>query len=488
MNKKYIFMILFFFSFFLFGSTDVHAMKGTLSFDDNEHFNYFYEMKNNTSFYQFLNSQGRTLIYTLNSYRTINNFETNGYTISLYNKNEINSSREYQYAIGVRPGLTPLDYSSDIFEIELSGRYYIYYFDEYGNILDTSDTTIYNFMLDNDEFTSDELSYLLSKYYITSGNVSYSSDSNTTPDLFVNNFIIDGESYVFEESSNYSKFRNWFISKFGNHHMYEDDSLVDFIDYYSKNLVIGSSYNMHCLFDSLFGLSKSVILNGNYSTFDLKSNNDGFYLVPKNSDNVDYNIYYYSSSLASEIFLNTFDLVNDSLINNKDYTVFCPSKVYQLGILYNFNDLEDKNDTSIYDHIYHFSTTTSKYSTIVYYDPNAYEMYSGGNSFTFVNPNTNNTIGFDAVTQNNFVSQNHNSMQTEINKAQDYLDSLSPGFSFENALDSIKGIATTLSSSFTMIGSLITVMFASFPSIIQQFFLAIFVIGGLIILIKLLRG
>ena len=53
--KKYIIpLFMFIFSFILVGNVNAKTYNATIDFDSNEKFNYFYEQKNNTPFFNYL--------------------------------------------------------------------------------------------------------------------------------------------------------------------------------------------------------------------------------------------------------------------------------------------------------------------------------------------------------------------------------------------------------------------------------------------------
>ena len=129
--------------FFFFNTSVSAAQNFTLDYDINEHFNYFYELKNNTPFYQFLLSQGDSLI---NDYFKSFLSDFNHIYI-LYSSDLLNSKvsipADSKYVIILSDIYSPtLSYSSGTFYFDLSfssishnAHFYYLFYDENAELI-----------------------------------------------------------------------------------------------------------------------------------------------------------------------------------------------------------------------------------------------------------------------------------------------------------------------------------------------------------------
>ena len=282
MKNKVLFFIAFCFSLFLIPSVNASTKTG-INIDAHEHFNYYYEQRQNTGFYQFLKTTDFSEYFSSSNYAfTISIFyasdienlvsDTNNHII------EVPNSAKYAILYRTRPSST-----SGVISISRNGNDYtvnynsqngwsdgptkiLEFFDENGNrisrvqpenaygrdllIWDFNKTFHFSNYADED---SADFTYLISSFYISFGNSQTTNSLLPSIDnkIIVTDIIDDGEHYLIDDNENYSGWLRKFFS-FGD---LTYASVVDTdLNYFKTNVIKNSFPSLKQILDAGFQL------------------------------------------------------------------------------------------------------------------------------------------------------------------------------------------------------------------------------------------
>ena len=517
--KKYINIFLITFTFFIlfsFRNVSASTLSATLNFDNNEKFNYFYEMEHNTLFYKFLLSHEYDLEGYLSSL-TGYNFDSYKYVVSIDKKLENIISytndtppNDYTHVLNVYIGSSEMvgsfsvSGSSGIINLHHCVKIYKLYYNNsdlvYTFYYDSSLSGVSSYNSIDISTDLDNIQYFVSKNYASNIDI-ISSYSNT---LDINKIIIDDTTYNID--TGFSSFWNKFKSLVTGGGWYKDYSLENqVLSYYKNNSLLLQNYSIVTI-SSLY--SNTLNIPNNLTTLDLSKLNS-YLFVPKNINNGNLNRYIYSSadSVSTTIGVSLIDMNSDNFYaydlgqnssgSNKTFMSMSYEKIntaYKIDLLYLLSKHNvDLNSSNYLHYGYYFHCVNGKGKTYLYYDSNSWTVYDLSYGLTgdlvISNPNTNNTVTITREDMKTVLSTYDMTGESiPITSISDFTEGALTEDFLSNGLDNISDLVSTLTGAFTFIGSMLTFMFSAFPPIIQQYLYFILIIGAVLIIIKLIRG
>lgn len=536
MKKMFFIFAFVFFSIFTF-NMEVNANVHTgISYDANEHFNIFYEIKNNTKMANLLLSKD---ISSLGSYL--------GSTISSYNSISIYYYKDFKPSSGLLVGDDPtyvilvsnnslsITKESDLYTISIGGNYGMAtgYTDVI--VLNSNAKVIYKTVL-SEYKDIPSISYEFSNtnktsienfsYFISS--LWYSKTFYRTglfEDTYVTDVLYDNERLLIDDSevnkNIFTKIKEKWLGLFNS------DNLIDArqlnLTYFQKESYMTdtkvpiSTYN-------ILNYDNSVVPPRGFSSLNFKVNDkivDAYFFIPKNlSSSYNRNLYGYTTSLPNKSFLN--DDSGTSIkqgvqafsINDKNIAKVLSDKYVDYHVNYEQNyklyDLEYKQKLSkLYSDINFNSTIISishaiKYDSILYYNPNAFTvcpLYSIDSdtysTCSFVNPVNNEEITLSGEEFYNLAASGNglgvssnifDDAETQRETADKYSELYEKdengnitGFSLTNVLQNLTSFLKNFTSVVSTIFSSFTMFFNSLPVEVRGL-LYFSLIGGAIIL------
>lgn len=518
--KKYIIpLFMFIFSFILAGNVNAKTYNVTINFDVNEKFNYFYEQKNNTPFFNYLVGLGSDIYDELGSYVN-SEFSSSNNPIFLYHYDEIanllNSTKvpdNAYYVINIYSPLNPnssfyknfyIGNSGSEFYYELQtaeheyfkGFYlsgFLFFYDSNANLLAygsldkfTGGPTGKSYYDKFDFSKIDEFSYFISKYY-TGKDLDFRN--NPKSKVVVPFVHLEGQNYLIDDSTQYSgitKFfqqLGWFVTSFKKQPIYE---VVDSnLKYFKDNPVISESSKMKSFYNAIGSSTEPTYpFDDSYSQVMLGDIDNGYYLIPKSTSG-DFNIYFYSTNSVNELSVLVYDISTDTPVLLKDNLYFTPvdNRYLKLDLTSLFlDDNKTQIDLSSKYMFYLYSSNNSKYPLYIYYKTDVYDAVKTSISnryHEFNNVNTGNNISFD--TRSGYFDGKN--VEEDLSKSND---------SFNLDLSSItkmsKGLINNIVSCIVSIFSLVFEIFACLPAELQQLLYFSLFAGVLITIFKMIRG
>ena len=525
--KNKFFLFLAFLGFSLFSVVNVNAdTKVGINYDAHEHFNYFYEMKNNTPFYNLLQNSEEFH----NSYSFLNSQYYNDYQIIMYAKDYYGSdyNGDIKYIIlTVESGIS-LSYGNGTFTLQPNndtqyGR--VYGFDEDANHIFTSSCstsmyasgcyynfsaskTITGFVADRKENSMANFSYFLSMIYKSSSNIKI----NKT-DFIVTDLIINDQKYLIDDNNNYSQLKILFRSFFGGSSVDRLDVDNTPIEYFRENIISSSKpFDL----DTFTKYGKTINAPAGFASVTLKND---YIFVPKDINNSSLNRKFYSAT-TEQVFtdkvkanFNMYDIIDGSSLT--DDTKLLVMKYKKPYTLYSFNPdtLAKKVDSSYVgtDYYVAFTNQNAKYRPSVYYNPNAYYICEYGytdeleplGDCTFINPKTGQSQTLTQSDMYSILAQNDStgasidifaSAEEQCKVAENYSELYEyddnclitgvKGFGGDNAISYVSNFSKTIYNLFAYT----TTLFIALPTEIQALFYLLLFGGIAIILYRLIRG
>ncbi len=522
--KKYIFpLFIFMFSFLLINN--VNAKDLSLNFDNNDKFNYFYELKNNSNFYLKLMEWGNFINLQLKNFApksvadkmdnssdyyifVVKNCASSLGSVYDYDNNYFRNSKytdkngDYCF---IWTDLVPSISSSSseiIYNFSLSSdsNFYLFYFDSemnfdslhwlYNNTTSSEYVFKQTFNIDNPE-------YYTSFYYYGTKKLSI----NPGLDLNINSCIVYNDKSYFHDSIGYNNLKMFFVNLFSSSSVMNVDGT--FLEYF-KNFKYISSNDFLSLYNIVnYYNDSSYFLTSNYSNFTLKNDTeDGYYLIPNNNNsdsNEFYNnkLYYYTNNPNGVININFYDLKSNDTIENHNFRYTIKGDGLKSGRLYEINlkliyqyicdkyELNTCSYSSFKNYVIYIYTDSPKYNYTFYYNTDYFNAYLNNGDITFNNPLSSNNLTLSYSTNNSFVSSNK--AVSDIGLGIDNTDNKF-NLDLSNISSMVKNFVGQFSKTIGSIFSLVFEVFSSLPSEVQQlFYFGLF--GGIIILIyKILKG
>lgn len=475
--------------FFFFNTSVSAAQNFTLDYDINEHFNYFYELKNNTPFYQFLLSQGDSLI---NDYFKSFLSDFNHIYI-LYSSDLLNSKvsipANSKYVIILSDIYSPtLSYSSGTFYFNLSfssishnAHFYYLFYDENAELI-YSESNYIPSGSDLIPFSSKEVTYFLSFLYY--GSLTYSSNSNSKPDIRLTKINLNDTKYNIIDLQTRNNFLN-FWSNLSNI-IFNDSNMQNLEDlglsYFLTNYYIKSNRSALGLYEILnynsSGSSLSVPSNYSSQTFD---NDNRYYLVPNNlSCSLSDSLLYFSVSDINTInFVNYTFLTDNISLNNISGFSFKLKKANKIEAL-SLSNYVDKYS----NYLYLIYSSDNFSSNVFYYNPSCYSVYSavGNVDIEFVNVNTGSTITLTPGEQQ-LINSKADDVKNELNNSSSESD-----IDISSIISGAWSGAKTFIASSYYIMRMTTTLFGLLPASVGSLILCVFSLGMVIILWKVFRS
>lgn len=506
-NKKFcILSFLVFFSFFFFSFSNLKAATNfTINYDIDEHFNYFYEQKNNTPFYQFLVSKGDSLFtdYFKSFYSGFNHVYIS-YCVDFLESSSDSSIPDSmlgcKYAVHLSYGSHFLYYSNGVFSLYngptafSSGPYTDYrdkllFFDSDANLISSvnyggsSYNNSYTLKVDD----PDNFVYIISNYFYGNKGMQFSSSSSTITDLRLTRLILNDNYYSINDLSTRSGFSNFFSNLFGI--IFNGQTGIDLnnlgLGYFVKNYYIKDNNPVNGLYYLLNYNSStpSVSVPDGYSNQSFSYDNR-YYLVPNSlTCSLSESLLYFSTSDTSSLNLIYYSVLNDNISYDKfNAFSFKLRSVNRLEAL-SLTKFVDK----ITDNFYIIFSNDNFAINTFYYNPNCYSVYNAVSSsnIEFVNPNTNNDVIitpgeqnyiYDQISDDSFELVNNNSSDSALDV--DITSILSNAWS---------GAKTFISSSYYLLG-MTTNLFNLLPVQVSSLILCVFTVGMIIVLWKIFRS
>lgn len=518
--KKYIIpLFTFIFSFILVGNVNAKTYNATIDFDSNEKFNYFYEQKNNTPFFNYLVDLGSDIYDELGSYVN-SEFSSSNNPIFLYHYDEIanllNSTKvpdNAYYVINIYSPLIPnssfyknfyIGNAGSEFYYELQtdqheyfkGFYlsgFLFFYDSnanllaYGSLDKFTDGQIGKSYYDKFDVTKyNEFTYFISKYYIGKD---LDFRINPKSKIIVPFVHLEGQNYLIDDSTQYSGITKyfqqlgWFLTSLKKQPVYEvvDNNLK----YFKDNPVISESSKMKSFYNAIGSNTEPTYpFDDSYSQVMLGDVDNGYYLIPKSTTG-DFNIYFYSTNSVNELSVLVYDISTDTPVLLKDNLYFTPvdNRYLKLDLTSLFlDDNKTQIDLSSKYMFYLYSSNNSKYPLYIYYKTDVYNAVhtSISNRYhEFNNVNTGNNISFD--TRSGYFDGKN--VEEDLSKSNDSFN-----LDLGNVVGLFKDLLSNIVKCINTIFSLVFEMFACLPVELQQLFYFSLFAGIVISIFKIIRG
>ena len=504
-NEKFcILSFLVFFSFFFFSFSNLKAATNfDINYDINEHFNYFYEQKNNTPFYQLLMSRGDSLFsdYFKSFY--------NGYQY-VYISYCVDYLDNYsgaipdvmlgcKYAVVLSHESHNFIYKDGVFNLSNSYTCYggrpitfcedvILFFDENANLIYngsySSSSTFnlkYNLKVDN----TDEFVYIISNYFYGKNGLKFGSDGIST-DLRLTRLILNGSYYSVNRISTRSNFLNFWSNLYG--YIFNDQTGKDISDlglsYFIKNYYIKDNDTAYVLYNLLNynSSTSSISVPDGYSNQTFSYDNR-YYLVPNSlTCSLSESLLYFSTTDISSLNLIYYSVIGDSIsydkFNSFTFNLKSANRLEALSL----TKFVDK----ITDNFYIIFSNDNFAVNTFYYNPNCYSVYDSvsTSNIEFVNPNTNNNIIITPGDQNYIYNE-------ISNKSFDLVNDSGTNSSDIDVVSIISGAwsgaKTFINTSYYILG-MTTNLFTLLPVQVSSIILCVFSVGMVIVLWKIFRS
>lgn len=496
MKKVFNYVFVMLGAFFIFSMSSYAKENIDINFDRNREFNFFYELKENTPMYQFINQHGKDLPDHLfgiagREYPYI-------FIEQLDNPPNEYPTARYRFVLG--------GWNNDLLSLNYKeGRYYFKY--DSGSHTNHFTYVYYN---DNAELLGIELVNGMDLDYFPVSNNStswippedfqyiissliYAKSSKSVAcygcnSMRTNKLVINNESYTFSTDINSGWINFW--KKVGHSIKgYESTNLSNYgLDYFDKNYYYDENKGVVTpLLDILYydKTYESLSVPSDYLS---KSFNydDRYFLVPnsKTCTDKDKLLYLSGSDISSVHFINYSLLQNDSLSNDfgsYSYKIKQANTIYALSL---------KNvipsDTNINDYVYYIFSSNNFSSNIIYYNPNCFDMYDAVSStdLSFTNVNTDSVITLTPNEQKIFYNDNSDLVDDIVKESENQSPNVDIKTIISGAWDGAKSI---VSSSYYLM-DLSTNLFERLPSEISSLLVICFTIGIIVILWKVFRG
>lgn len=495
--KKYIsILLLAMFSFFFF-DVKVNAKNFTINYDVNEHFNFFYEQKNNTTFYQFLMLNAKDGLKEImcsfsSSSMCSDTFDNKSIKIITYK-----DYLEYGNHGNLYPNSKYVFYASNsnnqILRL-VNGKYFIdsfnyggnvefWFVDENGDFLGYNRTDkIYLDDLDIEKnllYSNNDMAYLISSYYL--GNEVLSNDYS----LSLNYLIFDDERIPLDFDS-----LNWFerLSKkftFGFIGLFDDVSW-DIPDNYGLEYFHLNNYSSGS--KKVLGLYNILYYDSEYASLSVPegfntqsySYDDRYFIIPNSlTCSSNDSLLYFSSTDYNNINVVSYTLNNSNLLNNEIKSFSFKNRKSNYIEAMSLNSYVEKYT----DYLYMIYSSNNKSTNLFYYNPNCYSVYSAISSenIEFLNINTNENMIITPSEQKiiyNKVSDVSSDLAIEETDDVDISSFITSAWS---------GAKTFLLAALR-ISTLSTQFFNTLPSEVGAILLCGFTVGAVIILWKIFRS
>lgn len=552
MKKNIKFLVLFFVLFFSFGFS-ANAKEDIpigIDFESHEHFNYFYELKYQTPFYMFLNSQGENLPLYLNSY---NNDKIVSNNIKIFYSKEFESVLDTpgnsKYLIVVpeksNPNLSTVQSPALTYDVKgnnyifiwknyyttsnwnpiykyfkfpvvsnksganTNGSNYCYYFDEEANLLshDYCKYFLESYNYENDDFEglsfnltggnmsqkSANFSYFISSNY--SGKIANTYTTSTTYNFVVTDIYLGkdkNEHFYLDNKTDYTSFIQKIrsiIKLINPDSFYDDNGLLEF---FRKNKVFKVDGEGYYVLNGLIDMLKKIDdypFNDKFNFKMLGLKDDSWLFVPKKGENLDYNLYAYSLNSSLDINVLPYNIKDNNFDFYKDYLIFNPiaNRYFKLDLDTIKVDAENTLNLDT-NSAYYIYTSSSKYSAYIYYDTRAYDVLKKNSegNFVFSNPNTDNEVSVSIDIIDKDVISTELELHPDDNEESSFMKNLDL---------SATGIFKTVIDWLKSFSGLLTVFFGSIftvfellPLDIQYLFYFLLISTVILIIIKIVRG
>jgi len=445
--KKILFLFSFtFLTFFSFNS-NVHANVHTgISYDANEHFNIFYEIKENTEFANFLLTND---LNSLCSHWSISNCYSDNQLFIAYSSDfknyfpDFSIPEDSKYVVFYSSTSSTFYRSGTTYSILPSSGDYnraIYFLDKDGYRLSPD----INYKLSGDTYSSkikqlfsysfsgtskediENFTYFISSFWYAKHNIVIQGLFEKT---YVTDVIYDEERLLIDDSkvneNIFTKIKNSWLNLINSDSLIESEQLN--LKFFQENAYLSDTKSPTSMYHIL-NYTNSIIPPSGFVSLNFKIDSkrvDGYLFIPKNiNNNLNRNLYGYTSDFPRSSFSNESNIsikqaVSGFSLSNEDSLSALSEKNADYFFQY-------KRNNKLYDLDYQtrlskkypdFKSTTSaiwvshaiKYDTTLYYNPSAFSvcpLYSTGtttdsetgsvlltyNSCTYTNPVTNNEV------------------------------------------------------------------------------------------------
>lgn len=484
-------------SFFFFAGESNAAVNFALNYDIHEHFNYFYEQKNNTPFYQFItNNSIEDLKDIFRSYTYIDSDDP--FVFGFYYASDIGNFLSVPDSVASNVPDNAY-YAVLISELKFtfsdnSGSYYLesdsdndYHHDSCFIYYDSNANYVSKYCagvgerFETNLLDINDITYFFSMMYYSTDNLLFIKNPNIDFDIRLTSLITNNESYNIKHLETRNNFLNFFSNLYnyffnnGNMSSLEDIGLSYFLtNFYvdSSSINIVSLYNIFHN-DNIF--SYSVPDNYNSSSF---SYDNRYYLVPNSlTCSQSESLLYFSTTDLSSVNLISYFVQNDSLNYDFNTYSFSLNYTYTPEIL-SLNSFVD----NISDYVYLIYSSDNFSSNTIYYNPSCFNLYSavGNGTLEFTNINTGNTVILTPNDKNYLNNLVNNSIKDSINIENDDVD-----LDLSNILDNAwNGVKSFVNSSYHIV-SMSTNLFKTLPLEISSLLTFTFTIGVIILIWKL---
>lgn len=356
-----------------------------------------------------------------------------------------------------------------------------------------------------DSDSPDITSWYAYAFKLSVGDSSYNNNSYSRvyPEYF---YLNSSDKVRVSENAGYSGISGWFKNLFSS---YQELSEYNIRFVYDSVFYNQSDKSYINLYDEWLD-ENSFVIPDNYTTLDISSYAKGYYLVPKTGCSYDDYLLFYSSTTNVSVYgfymnyyLYSADEDLASLKIYKKFSAFS-SKSY---VNYSYNPLNDLNvsATDFLNYAINVYPYSTRYSIYLSYNSACYnknatnvststDLNFAGGTYTLTSTEITSNYNNDTVNGSNYnwgstsmsgSTSNGNVTNGSIISGEVYTSA--GNFSFSDIISNVGNYASSFVDSVSALVGLATIFLVGLPSEIYSILIAIFTIGLVVILIKLIH-
>lgn len=359
--------------------------------------------------------------------------------------------------------------------------------------------TEYKFVFDFDN--SDKPDMTSWYFYLYFNNVGNTFSSEVYSKIYPKYFYFDGSFHTTDNNAGYNSITNFwnFVSSGFS------DFQIDF-----------SKWNMQFIYDDVFykvnikfvplmkrwNDSSSYIVPSGYSMVDISDSEKGYYFNVKEGCKTDDYLLYFSSDSSLDrhkLYFTYYNfIVNDDDQNDIEFYKSFYTVSNKSFKIYSYNPLIDLSvsKSELSDYVFNVTQSSLVISYKIYYNSNCYSPVLASNSSITLSFSSGNVVLDNNALNDNFSKNNITQYYTGGNivssgssgsSSNTPSEDNSSSINFSNIISNAGTYASNFINSISALVGLATIFLVGLPAEIYQVLIAIFTIGLIVILIKLIH-
>lgn len=308
--------------------------------------------------------------------------------------------------------------------------------------------------------------------------------------IYAFKFHNNGDYFLLDSNAGYSGVQKWFDSWFYD----KVDLSVWNMNFVYDDVFYKKGDDFRSLYD-YWHIDYSDVVPDDYSSVDVSSYEKGYYFTPVKGCSVkDYKFYYTTDTSVSSyaMYFGFYQFKDNSLINVSNYKVYS-SKSY---VIYSYQPIEDLGvtTTEYLDYTINIYLNSSRHFYNLYFNSDCYSYDIAASSDIILNFDSGDfTISSEDINDNfqnytpngsyssdvNFGNSNNSSNSNVTNNSADSVVNVS------NIIQNIPNYITGFTTSISALVGIVTIFLTGLPIEILSILLAFFIIGLVILIIKL---